>query len=391
MYAMDPNLQNNRPAFPNSDQPIPGVIDASRPQQEAYVPHRPTVNILDAINSQKVEDPSTQRLHTFQEDLAKSIKDDNVSMIKMAMAEKKRQEEQGIPETAVTDGNSKKYILVGAIIVAAVAILGGTGFIMYRLSNGTPSNPGTSSTAPTTGLSLLFTESKTSINIEGKDVFDVKKLINTELSKPLQLGSMKALLLVMGAGSNAREITLEEFLKGLQTGTGESLARSLDSRFLLGIYSFNSNDLFLLAKVTSYDNAFAAMLQFEPDVENSIGSIFIRSQPIAPPAPVVPIKQPTQTKPVDPEGVYLPGEEPETPPEDTAEETTAAAANAIQQNRKTWVDRVVNNKDSRVLVDSKGKMTMMYTFLDKQTLVIASSEKALKEIMFRLTTGRISR
>ncbi|HEY1037087.1 MAG TPA: hypothetical protein VGE62_00730, partial [Candidatus Paceibacterota bacterium] len=60
-------------------------------------------------------------------------------------------------------------------------------------------------------------------------------------------------------------------------------------------------------------------------------------------------------------------------------------------SRNRFVDKVIENKDSRALVDENGNILMLYTFVDKNTLVIATSDKALKEIMFRLTTGRIIR
>jgi len=95
---------------------------------------------------------------------------------------------------------------------------------------------------------------------------------------------------------------------------------------------------------------------------------------------VVPITDSTQSQSADSNGIS-----------ETAQAEGTTTADASLSGGQAWVDRVVDNKDARVLVDPDGNVAMLYTFLDKQTLVIASSAESLKEILFRLTAGRIVR
>lgn len=342
-------------SFPNSDQDIPGVTDSSRPQREVEQ-KRPTVNILDAINAEKPIDADLQRIHTYQGDLTSAIKDDSFSMIKVALAEKKRQERQG-GQMQLEESNSKKPLLIGVIVISVIVVLALIYFFVIILvpKNNTP----TENTAQPT--SLLYTENYSSISVDQRDSDDITRLIKRELGAEQDLGSMKSIFLISGTGTSTREITTGEFLKGLGTSASDSLIRSLGSQFLLGIYYFNPEDFFFLVKVNSYDTAFAGMLQWEPDIENDIGNILITRKPTLP----VNLSATTTASTTTPVGPLYSG--------------------------RIWVDRVIDNKDARVLVDTDGNPAMLYTFLDKNTLVISSSDKALKEISFRLTAGRIVR
>ncbi|MFM2384038.1 MAG: hypothetical protein RIQ72_610, partial [Candidatus Parcubacteria bacterium] len=74
----------------------------------------------------------------------------------------------------------------------------------------------------------------------------------------------------------------------------------------------------------------------------------------------------------------------ESPASSTIKTTADSSGNIFK-------DRIVQNKDVRALVNPEGKILFMYTFLDRKTLVIISSEKGLKEVLTRMTTGRIRR
>ncbi len=48
-------------------------------------------------------------------------------------------------------------------------------------------------------------------------------------------------------------------------------------------------------------------------------------------------------------------------------------------------DVVINNKDTRAILDGGGKIIFVYAFADKNTIVITTSREALQEIFNRLT------
>lgn len=359
---------DKRFSFPNADQPITGVTDASRPQPEEAAPtRRPTVNIFEALKSEKRGEENTENMRTYQEDIASAIRNDNVSMIKVALAEKKRQERQGTAIDLEEKDPTKKYIMFGVIIVVVIIFIAGISLFVFNSLSATDAPAGQTVFAP-----LLYTEKRIAISIDDRDNDDITRLLKRELNDPeLSLGQMKGIVLVSGTGTSTREVSTSDLFKQLQSRAPDSLIRALSARFMLGVYSFSPNDFFMLVPVESYDVAFAGMLQWEPDIENDIGNFMITKRS------VVPIVVSTLPRAGSTSTAGL------------AVKESLGPATATQN--KTWVDRVINNKDVRLLVDSDGTPAMLYAFLDKETLVIASSDKALKEVTFRLTAGRIVR
>jgi hypothetical protein len=56
--------------------------------------------------------------------------------------------------------------------------------------------------------------------------------------------------------------------------------------------------------------------------------------------------------------------------------------------QRVFVDAVIDNHDVRVLKDEQGRQLMLYGYRDKETLIIARSEKAFSELLARLSSTR---
>jgi hypothetical protein len=199
------------------------------------------------------------------------------------------------------------------------------------------------------------------------------------------LGTMKEIVFTAGSGTSTRRITTKEWFTLMRARASDSLVRSLDPSFEMGTYAFsNPYDTFIIFEVNSYDNAFAGMLQWENSMDTDVGDLFILRRLIIP----------TGTNGT---GIGASGS---TTTNTTSQNNTGqvqTSQTSTGQNefgalrRREFIDKVVQNKDTRALVDERGTVLMLYTFIGKDTLVIASGEKSLKEILFRLTTGRIVR
>lgn len=368
--------QDNAPkkfSFPNSDQNIPGVsgqrtsmdgrpVTLTNGTEQQNDSGRPVVHILDALNQQPTNSDGEKTIRTYQADIADAIRNDNVSMIKVALAEKKRQEKRGsFDETVLGEKKSRlMYIVAGTVAVIVLVGLAGA-FVFFGAQKA--EEVFTQNTPPE---SIIFTESRIGINVDGRDGDDLSRLVKREKDEKLPLGEMKEIVLVTGTSS--RPILTQEFFDITNSRVPDTLNRSLSDQFMLGIYSFSPYDTFAIFKVGFYDNAFAGMLEWEDSLQSDIGDFFIARKP----APVV-----TGSST---DAVSTPSEA-STPPD--------SSIGIFNGDR--FVDRVVQNHDARVLIDKYGNTLLLYTFLDKDTLVISSSDKALKEVMYRLTTGRIAR
>ena len=52
-------------------------------------------------------------------------------------------------------------------------------------------------------------------------------------------------------------------------------------------------------------------------------------------------------------------------------------------------DSIIKNKEVRVLKDTKGTIRLLYSFIDRETLVITTNESTFSEVLTRLTSQRI--
>ncbi len=344
-------------SYPNVDQSIPGVRDAGRDLEKDLENktdpsqlhgERPVIHILDALNQNQIADRDSRTIRTFQADIADAIKNDNISMIRVALAEKKRQERQGSYDDTIAQKKSNKtliWVVLSAVALVIVAMIG----VYFLIPK--PQTP-EQIVAEKKAEPLMYAEQFTQINIDGKTVDDLERLLRREKGTDIPLGSMKGIIFTTTSGSTTYPIIASDLFNIFNTRAPEGLKRSLEDKFMLGIYSFSPYDFFAIFKINSYDTAFASMLEWEPFIETDLGNVFITKK-------LVPLDRSTTTS----RGLFS----------------------------RTFVDKTIENKDVRVLVDTEGTPAMLYTFLDKQTLVMASSEKSLKEIMFRLTAGKIVR
>jgi hypothetical protein len=224
---------------------------------------------------------------------------------------------------------------------------------------------------------LLYTETVSVLNVDQINLDDLTDLIEKDKEAVMELGDMKSIVLTTGGSTAERQLTSAEFFYAINSRAPDLLVRSFDPTFLLGVYAFTPRDMFAVFRVSSYDSAFAGMFEWEPNIESDIGDIFINKKDRVD-RDIGTLSQ-VNTSTATGTGTST-----------TASSTTQGSPFGVFSQRR-FMDKVLSNKDARVLVDLNGKESMLYTFLDKETLVIATSEKSLKEIIFRLTTGRILR
>jgi hypothetical protein len=156
-------------------------------------------------------------------------------------------------------------------------------------------------------------------------------------------------------------IPAELFLPLIAPTVPDELVRTLAKEFLLGIHLFDGPQAFLILRTDFYERAFAAMLVWERTMQNELSPLFTRN-----PRPRTPEELAPQ---IDPMATSTATTTAQTPP--------VAAPNV-------FVDRIVENRDARVIVNSAGDILLLWTFLDRNTLVITTNEYTLREIITRI-------
>lgn len=121
-----------------------------------------------------------------------------------------------------------------------------------------------------------------------------------------------------------------------QPGT---LTRSFADNYMVGVYSYDTNEIFVIVKVKDFASSYSGMLKWEKDMPKDLAKIFSISP-------------------------------------DLINSTTP------------FIDEAIKNKDLRVLKDFGGKTQLLYSFVDKETLVITKNETIFSAILGRLAISK---
>lgn len=149
-----------------------------------------------------------------------------------------------------------------------------------------------------------------------------------------------------------RPVTTEELFSFLESRAPAPLVRALDAVPTVGIHGIRGNQLFLLFTVNSFDHAFDGMLAWEKTLLDELGPLFAVASP--------------KTK--------LRG---------------ATTTEDILESRLIIKDTVIRNKDARAAFDRDGRIVFLYSFLDKQSLLITTNEETLRVVLPKVSKGAL--
>lgn len=288
-------------------------------------------------------------LQTLRGDIESVVKEGKTSAVNIAVAENKRAtgaEETISNFTAPRHELPIKNILIG--IAATILIIGG-GIGLYFIYQ----------KASTPEPVALNAQKQTLINTEVEKVLDISNLdrpklvaiINTEKnSLPKNLSTITGVNIIRKTSplsSEASATTTEpvpagDFLEQLQIQADTSFIRALEPNFVFGFHILGQTEPFLILKTNSYDSAYAGLLRWENYLATDLGPIFLSTPPAG--------------------GVV-----------------------------GFFEDKIIYNKDTRILSDADGKIILLYSFNDKNTIIITTNETTFKNLVDRLRAAKLIR
>src|SRR3990167_8881303 len=149
-------------------------------------------------------------------------------------------------------------------------------------------------------------------------------------------------------------VSSSDFLNSIEARVSTAFIRSLETVFMLGIHILRSgNQPFLILKTNFYENSFAGMLQWENNIKEDLASLFNISD-------------------INTEKIFQKDE-----------------TNTVIFSIMTFNDAVIKNKDARILKNENDKTLLIYSFLDKNTIVITNNENTFNEVFTRFNSSRI--
>ena len=267
-------------------------------------------------------------LRTYQGDVEEAIGRNKESSTTIFVAEQKRKVEnpEKVVEVKYNPTKNKVFVYLGAIFfILGIFIIAGVYYFRY-----------TEKTVIEQQTKTLLTFSKEkALSPYGlsKDIF-VKKLVDEKDGFKLPINSV----LYINTTIEGKD-SLGEVLAHVGPNMPGSLVRSFDQDYMVGVYSYDTNEIFFILKVKDFASSYSGMLKWEKDMVGDMREIYN----------------------IDP---FFVG-------------TTTP-----------FIDEAIKNKDLRIVKDQNGKTQLLYTFLDKETLLITKNESIFGAILGRYTVTK---
>ncbi len=295
-------------------------------------------------------------LRTYERDMAEAIRSKGESVTSINLAKQKKQQENVEIETkeatATVSEKTEKVARGGlTILVSLILIIAGTGVIslIYYFVTNRPA-PVVPATA-----SIISTDEKQTLDISALESAIIQErilAITNSYSGSSRLIRIELVESLDDVGENKLAISAERFFELVAVSAPATLGRALGGEWVFGFYkntnnassADSANTPFIFSSVDSFDNAFDGMLRWENKMIEDLSPLFVSSE----------IKN-----------------------------STALG--------KTFEDKIIRNKDTRILKDNSGNIILLYSFVDQKNLVVTTNEQAFQEILNRFFSSQIVR
>ena len=308
----------------------------------------------DALPDER-KNSSLKTVRTYRDDATSSIQDKNLSVVSIAAAESKKRSAQERHLQPEHMGESPTFLKsLTIVVVSLVLIVSGIAVSTFFYK---AFKEGSGIAARKEITSLIFADVQKEIDISELSRAPLLARLNSErLEVNTTLGGIAHLLLTeKGLNSLQRTVSSERFLRRVSSNIPDRLIRSLDDEFMLGIHVLGKNHPFLVFKTSSFENAFASMLDWEETMNEDLSPLF---------------------------GDKL--------SEITARSTAQAQGSSTVPPPRIFIPRIFNdviirNNDTRILRDDRGDIALIYGFPRVDTIIVTTNENTFFEVFKRLT------
>jgi hypothetical protein len=288
------------------------------------------VDKIDSAN-QTIEQLKGQKvmmspIRTFKSDLVRVVKEGGVSLSTIAISEQMRKRLGLGPVSEVKKPN---VLLPYLLLILTAVVIGGTIFLWWQMKQITAVPIVTDAHQPQT--SFIFAEATKNLELPATAA-NIRAAINKEARNLDGQWTIKNISFTQGNSI----IPWKQVAQLLGLKIPDVLARSLNSQYMFGLYrAGNINRRFILLKTSSPNIAFASLLSWEETMVT----------------PLLPL-------------LY------ETPPQISLADTN-------------FRDKLVRNKDARILVTPEKQTILFYALMDQETIILAPNEETFVAIFDR--------
>lgn len=284
------------------------------------------------------EDKQTQKpikaLRTYKGDVEEALGKSKSTAATIMLAEEKRREERpemSLPKRVESTGRNRTYLLLGTVMLFLAISVVGAVYYMKSTEKVTVKELNKA-------LIEFNQESKVMVASTTRELLLQKIALEKDTFKM----PANSILYINTSDSDGNPVSAEKLMSSISKRIPADLSRAFSGKYMIGVYSFDTNATFIILKTNEYETAYSGMLRWEKDLANDIGKIFSIPQ-------------------------NLLGSEVE------------------------FIDEEYKNKDLRVLKDSSNKSVLLYTFIDRSTIIITTDENVLSAIMGKYAISQNAR
>lgn len=304
------------------------------PEEYSNLSSEEVQDSLERITDAKKNTQQKEGIHTYTTDIAEEVKNKNMSVIKIALAEQQKKEEHKVMEKKAAN---QKFLY---IIFALIFVLGAALIIMYAVTQ--KEKPvDMSQTNSGRVESLIFTEDQTSIDATNFSRVELIEAIKQKLDfvKP---NGITNIVIVKNENESLRLVTGGEFVSLIGRNAPGQLSLSVQDTFMIGSVGEIDKKLFIITTFDDFESEVSIMREWEPFMLEDMSGLFA-------------VKNST----------------------------------GIDIFSKPFQSEIVLNKESRILRDDDQNFVLGYMFLDRNTMVVASDLSVLQEVFDRYVVQTI--
>ena len=334
--------------------------------------------------------PSQESIRTYESDIAKALAQRKTTVANIAIAEnEKREQKQEQIQIKKDDGieneTRKKHTKQFFMLFLSVVLIGGGAIGAYYLYLKSPL-----SSPPAIQQSMAIP----SIIPSDKQIyFFVDSLSNEKLisqiysqfnKKLLENGEILEFILqekkMEGEEEISSPITGSSFIQKIQINMPDILVRSLTDRWMLGEYAEENGikTTFIALTTNFFQNAFAGMLNWENSMPDDLALLLnfeqkARAYEMIP----IPVSISNSTS-------SLIATSSANKDNTSSKEPAIPSISSYFNIRGVFVDRQIRNRDVREFKNNRGEILFLYSFINKETLILTTTESAFIAIIDRI-------
>lgn len=285
------------------------------------------------------ENKSKQNIETFTADMVQAISNDKSGLVKKLIHEE--EEKQRSKEIIFTSSRKNLFFIFSGIGLICIAIALFVFVVMFNKEKDVLS--------PISKNGQLFIDQTTEKDVTGLSKENISmEVLNFSINSTVKNGGLESLYIF----ENGMKLNFSRLMSFLKSELNIHQLSVFEPEFFIGVFksknpaeSIAKGDLFLIFQTKSFDDAFPVLKAWEKKMLVDIGGFFGIN--------------------LSPQTAYL--------------------------FEKAWQDKIILNKNAKILTDDQGEIVLFYSFLNDKQMIITKSEQAMKEVILRLYSSRVKK